>query len=149
MLKILKKCDIMEPIFSSVLLNGIKIFVAILCAIILGVARSETYRPSAISSLILIAVGACLFMIISIALNPLIISEPQKTAANVMVGMLFLGMIVILKDRGSLSSLVSSASIWVIGAVGLAIGTGLFIESIMVTGIAYGTLRWFCQRHNV
>jgi putative Mg2+ transporter-C (MgtC) family protein len=139
----------MDPLYFPVLLNGIKIFVAILCAVILGLARSDTYQPPAISSLILISVGACLFMIVTVSLNPLVISEPQETAANVMLGMLFLGIIVVLKNKGSLISLVSSASLWVAGAVGLATGTGLFLESILVTGIAYGILRWFCLRHNV
>ena len=66
-----------------------------------------------------------------------------------MLGILFLGIIVVLKSKGSLVSLVSSASLWVAGAVGLATGIGLFLESILVTAIAYGVLRWFCLHHNV
>ncbi len=139
----------MNIIFASVLLNGIKITTAVLCGALVGMSRSQNYKPMAISSLVLIALGACLFMIISLTLSPMLISEPEKVAANVMLGMLFLGIILVLKDRGSPSSLITIATIWVTAAIALAIGAGLFLEGITVTSVSYFILRKVCSQWNL
>jgi uncharacterized membrane protein YhiD involved in acid resistance len=120
-------------VFSAVFLNIVKVLVAVLCAGLIGLQRTKQYKLVSIQSLAFIAVGATLLMIISLTLSPGIISEPYHIASNVMIGMLLLGSVVIIKDKGSMDGIINAASIWVSAAIGLAIGAGLFLEGIFVT----------------
>lgn len=133
----------MDSLFASFLLNAIKILLTSLCVFIIGWSRPEKEKIHYLLSLIFIGIGACLFMIVTINLSPLMISQPQQIAANIMLGMVILGIIIIIKDKISSSSILSVASIWLSGATGLAIGIGLFLEGIMITFITYFIFRWF------
>jgi putative Mg2+ transporter-C (MgtC) family protein len=126
-----------------VLLNLTKIVVAGLCAVMLGLPRSRAYKPASISSLVLIGIGACLFMIVTLALTPIIIVEPYQIAVNVMLGITVLGIVIIVKNRAALIMITTVASIWIIGAVGLAIGSGLFLEGILITLLVYFLLSYW------
>lgn len=133
----------MDSLLSSFLLNGIKLLLTALCVFIIGWSRPEKEKIHYLLSLIFIGIGACLFMIVTLYLSPLMISQPQQIAANIMLGMIILGIIIIIKDKISSSSILSVASIWLSGATGLAIGIGLFLEGIMITFITYFIFRWF------
>ena len=133
----------MDSLFSSFLLNAIKLLLTALSVFIIGWSRPEKEKIHYLLSLVFIGLGACLFMIVTLSLSPLMISQPQKIAANIMLGMIILGIIIIVKDKISSSSILSVASIWLSGATGLAIGIGLFLEGIMITFISYFIFRWF------
>ena len=133
----------MDSLFSSFLLNAIKLLLTALSVFIIGWSRPEKEKIHYLLSLVFIGIGACLFMIVTLSLTPLMISQPQKIAANIMLGMIILGIIIIVKDKISSSSILSVASIWLSGATGLAIGIGLFLEGIMITFISYFIFRWF------
>ncbi len=128
---------------DSFLLNLIKVLVVSLCAVLLALPRSDAYKPASMTSLVLIGVGSCLFMITAVTLTPLIVSEPYQIGVNVMLGITVLGVIIILKNRAELKIITTVASIWIIGAVGLAIGAGLFLESILVVSLFYLFLDWW------
>ncbi len=131
------------PYLHLVVLNLTKIVVVSLCAILLGLPRSDAYKPASISSLVLIGIGACLFMIVALTLTPLVVAEPFRIAVNIMLGIIVLGIVIIVKNKGALIMVTTVASIWIIGAVGLAIGTGLFLEGILISALAYLFLsRW-------
>jgi putative Mg2+ transporter-C (MgtC) family protein len=137
---------LVKYVFSAVILNIVKVLVAILCAGLIGLQRTKQYRLAGIQSLAFIAAGATLLMIISLTLSPGIITEPYRIASNVMIGMILLSSVVIIKERGSLDGIVNAAAIWVSAAIGLAIGAGLFLEGIFVTFATFLLLSWLNKR---
>lgn len=120
-----------------IILNVTKIVVTGLCAVLLGLPRSGAYKPASISILVLIGIGSCLFMIVALALTPLIIVEPYQIAVNIMLGITVLGIVIVVKSKAALIMITTVASVWITGAVGLAIGSGLFLEGILITFLAY------------
>jgi len=56
-------------------------------------------------------------------------------AAQVVAGIGFLGAGVILQSRGSVSGLTTAATIFVVGAVGIATGEGMFTLAVFATVI--------------
>jgi len=133
----------MDFVFSSFIFNLVKLLLTSLCVFIIGWSRPEEEKIHYLLSLIFIGIGACLFMIVTLSLSPLLVSQPQQIAGNIMLGMIILGIIIIIKDKISSSSILSVASIWLSGATGLAIGIGLFIEGISITLITFFVFKWF------
>lgn len=139
----------MRLYFAPVILNFIKIVVAILCASLIGLQNTNTDKKNRIVSLILVAIGACFFMIVSITLSPLVLIEPYNVAGNVMLGILLLGTIVMIKEKATITGIENATVIWVTGAVGLAIGTGMFVEGILITILTYFLIGWLNNRKKV
>ncbi|MCK5453776.1 MAG: MgtC/SapB family protein [Calditrichia bacterium] len=133
----------MDFLFSSFLLNVVKLLLTSLCVFIIGWSRPEKEKIHYLLSLIFIGIGACLFMIVTLSFSPLLVSQPQQIAGNIMLGMIFLGIIIIIRDKISSSSILSVASIWLSGATGLAIGIGLVLEGIIITFITFLIFKWF------
>ncbi len=127
---------IFDPTF---LMDMLKLFVALLCGLILGAERTYRGKAAGIRTNALIAMGACLFMIVSehVAQSARIAGfttpDPARIAAQVVTGIGFLGAGTILISRGNIKGLTSAASIWVMAAVGLAIGAGLWKLGIATT----------------
>ena len=133
----------MDFLISSFLLNVVKLLLTSLCVFIIGWSRPEKGKIHYLLSLIFIGIGACLFMIVTLSFSPLLVSQPQQIAGNIMLGMILLGIIIIIRDKISSSSILSVASIWLSGATGLAIGIGLVLEGIIITFIAFFIFKWF------
>jgi putative Mg2+ transporter-C (MgtC) family protein len=133
----------MDSIFSSFLLNAVKLVLTSLTVFIIGWSRPEEEKIHYMLSLIFIGIGACLFMIVTLSFSPLLVSHPEQVAGNIMIGMIVLGIIIIIKDRISPSSILSVASIWLCGATGLAIGSGFIFEGILITFVSFFIFKWF------
>jgi putative Mg2+ transporter-C (MgtC) family protein len=60
------------------------------------------------------------------AVNLLHAADPGRIAAQIVVGIGFLGTGVILQDRGRIRGITTAAELWVSAAFGMTIGLGLF-----------------------
>ena len=132
----------MKVTYYSVLLNLIKVAVAMLCASLIGLQKQNNHKITGIHALQFIGIGTCFFMIVSINLSPLLLIEPYRVAGNIMIGILLLGAIVLIKEKTTLQGIVSAATICVTGSIGIAIGIGLFIEGISLTILTFLLLSW-------
>lgn len=135
----------MEELNISLLLNTVKILVTLLCIYIINLPRQQSSGSVHPVSLSLIGVAACLFMIVTVTLSPLVISEPENIAGNVMLGLVILGIIVILKNQVNAESILSVVLVLISGGMGMAIGIGLFMEAIMVALLTYFLLNLFLR----
>jgi putative Mg2+ transporter-C (MgtC) family protein len=81
----------------------------------------------------LIAVGSCLFT--SLGLEPAFGTrvDPTRIAAQVVTGVGFLGAGAILSQGIDVKGLTTAASIWVVAALGMAIGFGLYAIAVFTT----------------
>ena len=56
-------------------------------------------------------------------------ADPGRIAAGAITGMGFIGAGVVLKLGANVQGLTTAASLWMVSALGLALGTGLYVES--------------------
>jgi putative Mg2+ transporter-C (MgtC) family protein len=63
--------------------------------------------------------------------------DPSRIAAQVVSGIGFLGagVIIFQRDREVVRGLTTAASVWVVAAIGLAVGGGMYITAVVGTGI--------------
>jgi putative Mg2+ transporter-C (MgtC) family protein len=109
-----------------------------------GLEREVRGKPAGLRTNILICVAATLFTVLSIE-SPLGRADPGRVAAQVLTGVGFIGAGTILHMRGSITGLTSAATIWVVTAIGMAIGARAYVEALGATTlvmIVLGGLRW-------
>ncbi len=105
---------------------------ATLCGGWIGLERELSGKPAGLRTNILICVGATLFTSLSVALS-LGRGDPARIAAQILPGVGFIGAGTILHTRGSVSGLTSAATIWVVSAIGMALGGGHYVEALGAT----------------
>lgn len=106
---------------------GLVLAVAIGYAI--GAERESRGKDAGISTHILVIVGAMLFTVLSAVVDP---ASKSRIAAQIVSGIGFLGAGLILKEGASVKNLTTAASLWVAGAIGMAIGFGYFLIAAVV-----------------
>jgi len=107
-----------------------KLVLAIVIGGAIGVERELRSKSAGFRTLILICLGATLFTIFSQYIGEK--TSPDRIASNVVVGIGFLGAGVIF--RGSTSSvhgITTAASIWLSAALGVGIGCGYYVASVL------------------
>src|SRR4030095_3664846 len=112
---------------------------------ILGLNREIALKPAGMRTHALVSLGAALATIIGLALtvppgNDA--SAPGRIIQGLVAGIGFIGSGVILhrRDNQTVEGLTTAASIWVIAAVGIAVGAGLWRASIIVVVISLALL---------
>ena len=98
-----------------------------------GFERERHNRPAGLRTHILVCLGSALVMIVSVegfsgALGPR--GDQARLAAQVVSGIGFLGAGTIMRQGSSVRGLTTAASLWVVAAVGLATGIGLYLAAI-------------------
>jgi putative Mg2+ transporter-C (MgtC) family protein len=80
----------------------------------------------------LIAISSCLFTILSVEGFPVhgTAQDTARVAAQIVTGVGFLGGGVLLRARGHVHGLTTAASIWLVSAVGMAVGIGLYFVAV-------------------
>lgn len=124
----------------------LKLLLSLALGGIVGYEREYKSRPAGLRTHILVCIGAALVQITAInyyrnsGLNNM---DPMRLGAQVISGIGFLGAGTILKEGSSIKGLTTAASIWVVGCIGLAVGTGLYIEATAATMLIYAALKGF------
>lgn len=115
------------------------LFAAVLGSVV-GIERERLLWAAGLRTHMLVAVGACLAMIVSAygfadVLGPHVILDPSRIAAQVVTGVGFLGAGSIILRNEVVKGLTTAASLWAVAAIGLAVGGGLYISAIAATVI--------------
>jgi putative Mg2+ transporter-C (MgtC) family protein len=117
-----------------------KLCLSLLAGGIIGLNREQHQQAAGFRTHILICMGATLLMILSIYIPQAYFSfkngDPGRIAAQVVSGIGFLGAGAIMRFGKSVKGLTTAASIWLISAVGLTIGAGLYIISLITVVLA-------------
>ena len=98
-----------------------------------GFERELHGKPAGLRTNILICVGACLFTKLSLEMGGATPGDPSRIAAQVVSGVGFIGAGTILRGRGAVTGLTSAATIWVVAAIGMAVGAGWLGEAVGAT----------------
>ena len=116
-------------------LSVARITLAALLGAIIGFERERSGHPAGLRTNMLVSVGSCLFTILSIDGFPLrgTAQDSARVAAQIVVGVGFLGAGVVIHTGKGARGLTTAASIWLNAAVGMAVGVGAYILSIYTT----------------
>jgi len=124
----------------------IRIVIAAFLGAVIGYERARAKKPAGIRTHLLVCMGAALFTVISIwgfAGN----ADPSRIAAGVVVGVGFLGAGTILRQERGVAGLTTAATIWAVAAVGVAIGSGLYVVGAVAAAIVPLALRFLPHHH--
>ncbi|MBU0531560.1 MAG: MgtC/SapB family protein [Candidatus Uhrbacteria bacterium] len=111
------------------------VMAAILCGMI-GFEREYRHRPAGIRTNALVGMGTALFTIASISFvqfGPEGSVDAARVASYVLAGIGFIGAGTIIQSRGIVKGLTTAASIWIVAAIGMVIGMGLYGPAIIAT----------------
>jgi putative Mg2+ transporter-C (MgtC) family protein len=98
----------------------------------IGLERELGGKPAGLRTNILICIGSVLFTSLSLTIGGPA-ADPSRVAAQIVTGVGFIGAGTILHARGAVVGLTSAATIWVVAAIGVALGSGLYLEGIGTT----------------
>jgi len=115
----------------------IRLSVAMLLGMILGVERVFAHKTAGMRTYALVAMGSALFVIISEMLfqshGNTLSFDPTRLAAQIISGVGFLGAgLIIFKDE-KLMGLTTATGIWVSAGIGMASGFGLIGLAVVAT----------------
>jgi putative Mg2+ transporter-C (MgtC) family protein len=111
----------------------VRLLVALAIGGAIGLEREFKGKPAGIRTNMLMCFGACLIMIISIEVARMRggTADPGRIAAQVVTGIGFLGAGTIIRSRFHVAGLTTAATIWVLSALGLAVGAGFLLLAVV------------------
>ena len=119
---------------------------------IIGYERQMRHKSAGLRTNMLVALGACLIMLLSQALYDNVEgktnADPARLAAQVVSGIGFLGAGAIMKEGLTVTGLTTAATLWVVAGVGLAVGAGFYLGAGVTTGVVFLIL-WNLSRRDM
>src|SRR5690606_6614858 len=101
----------------------------LLCGLI-GEEREFKNKQAVLKTMIMIGLGSTLFTILSVKFG---LDSMYSIAANIVTVLGFLGAGVIFKEENKVSGLTTACVIWIVAAIGMAVGAGYLEQAIGVT----------------
>jgi putative Mg2+ transporter-C (MgtC) family protein len=129
----------MTPTLSDLELTQRLITAAFLGAI-LGLEREWKNKDAGLRTNILITIGSALFTLMSIELTDGKTGDTSRVAAQIVMGIGFLGAGAIMRTNGGVHGLTTAATIWVNAAIGIAVGGGEYHLAFIATAVTLGVL---------
>ena len=122
----------------------LRVVLAFVLGGVIGYERETIQRPAGLRTHMLVAAGAAAFTIASVYgfIGQGTVRDPARVAAQVVTGVGFLGAGTIWRTSSTVRGLTTAASIWLVAAVGLLAGNGLYLLAVFTTACGFATLRW-------
>ncbi len=120
-----------------------KLVIAAVIGGAIGFEREAHGQAAGLRTYILVSVGACLMMMLSMEMEhfyrhlsvdqSVVRLDPARIASYAIASMGFLGAGAIITGRGTVRGLTTAAGLWLVTGIGLAIGAGYLIPAIFAT----------------
>ncbi len=107
----------------------LRVGLAILVGGLIGVEREYREKTAGFRTITLITLGAAMFTIFSLKIGDP--SNPDRIAANIVTGIGFLGAGAILHGEHGVSGITTAATIWLAAALGMGIGAGYYLITLI------------------
>jgi putative Mg2+ transporter-C (MgtC) family protein len=109
---------------------------------LIGIEREVKGKPAGMRTNMLMCMGSCLMMILSIEVlaRDGRLGDPTRIASQIMTGIGFIGAGTIIHSRLSVAGLTSAATLWFVAAIGLVAGWGDYFLAATATVLIIGTL---------
>lgn len=129
-----------------------RLFIALILSGLIGFEREINNHSAGFRTHILVGVGSCLMMILSIfgfisfmEQYDNIRFDPARIPSYVISGIGFLGAGTIIVYGGTIKGLTTAASIWAVAGIGLVVGAGMYSVAIVTTLIILTSLIFLNQ----
>lgn len=126
---------------------ALRLVTALVLGAVIGLEREWRQKAAGLRTHILVAVAACLFVILGLEISALDFgtageqrNDPLRMIEAVTAGVAFLAAGTIFTARGKVQNVTTGASLWLAGAVGLGCGTGQEVLALMATLIVVAVL---------
>ncbi|SNZ17761.1 putative Mg2+ transporter-C (MgtC) family protein [Terribacillus aidingensis] len=131
----------MEHLFSDQSLTVMmKIIIAVFLSGAIGMERGMGNHHAGLRTHILVGVGSCLMMILSLygftafsEEHGYVQFDPARIPSYVISGIGFLGAGTIIVNGSTVKGLTTAASVWTVAGLGLVIGAGMYMEAVFTT----------------
>lgn len=116
---------------------SIRIGMALLVGGLVGLERERGQHHAGFRTHILVCLGSTLITLISIygfsqfVDEPSVRMDPGRIAAQIISGIGFLGAGTIMRNGNAISGLTTAASLWVVAAMGIAVGAGFYYGALL------------------
>jgi putative Mg2+ transporter-C (MgtC) family protein len=123
-----------------------RLALAALFGSVIGLERERLLWAAGLRTHMLVCVGSCLIMLVStfgfgdVLGTDHVVLDPSRIAAQVVSGIGFLGAGTILLRGEVVKGLTTAASLWGVAAIGLAVGSGLYVPALATTALVVGIL---------
>lgn len=118
-----------------------------------GLERELRERAAGLRTHMLVGLGSALFTVVSAyAWGDFVfdrsqgtILDPTRIAAQIVTGIGFLGAGAIIRQGLSVRGLTTAAGLWVVAAIGMAVGAGFYVPALITTAlvlVGLGPFRW-------
>lgn len=135
--------DALPPEWADGLADLGKLIFAFLLALPIAWEREKSDRSMGLRTFPLVAIGCCAYVLVAANFLP---ESDNGAEARVLQGILsgigFIGGGAILKGKGSVQGTATAASIWIVGAMGVAIGHGDYPIAIVLAATTFALLYW-------
>ena len=131
---------------GNLVLCVIALLLCVLLVGAVGIEREKRGRSAGLRTHLLVGMGSCIVMMISIYGFPQIFQEHRdvaRLAAQVITGVGFLGAGAIIHRNSGIRGLTTAGTIWAAMAIGIACGSFNFIIALMGTGLIVLVLTLF------
>ncbi len=124
----------------------VKLVIAAGVGAAIGFERETHGQAAGLRTFILVSVGACLMMMLSLHMEELyrhldsvgsvVRLDPSRIASYAIASMGFLGAGAIITGKGSVRGLTTAAGLWLVTGLGLSIGAGYLIPALIAALIS-------------
>jgi len=122
--------DILIPCFLALIFGGL-----------IGFQREKADRPAGLRTHTLVCLGSTVLTLISyLGFSSMAGTDPSRIAAGVVTGIGFIGAGAIFRQGTLVKGITTAASIWIVAAIGMALGTKLYYLAVMATVLGFLTL---------
>lgn len=111
----------------------VRLLIALLIGALIGAEREYRSKSAGLRTTILVCIGSCLFTLLSVRIGGS--GNPDRIAANIITGIGFLGAGVIFKEENRVSGITTATTIWMVAALGMAVGAGYLQAAVIATVI--------------
>lgn len=112
---------------------------AVLCGAIVGLERQLHGKPAGVRTSILICLSTAVFMHLG-ASNLGETGDPTRVLGQIVTGVGFLGGGVMISREGVVSGVTTAAVVWILAAIGAAIGMGYAFGAVTLSVITVAVL---------
>lgn len=122
--------------WGNLILCSIALVLCVVLCGLIGLEREKRGRSAGLRTHLLVGLGSCIIMIISIYGFPAAFSDHRdvaRLAAQVITGVGFLGAGCVIHFNGGIKGLTTAGTIWLVMAVGIACGSMNFVLAIIST----------------
>jgi putative Mg2+ transporter-C (MgtC) family protein len=135
----------------------LRLLLSALLAGAIGIERELREQEAGLRTHMLVCVGATMFMLVGVygwsdyrLGNDIgVVVDPSRVASYVVSGIGFLGAGAIIRHGINVRGLTTAASLWVVAAIGVAVGAGMYELSVATTALVILALWPLAQAKNL